>query len=47
VQAGRAAGMGTVAAAWGYLGEGDHIDEWGADHVVQTPGELLKLLALA
>lgn len=47
VQAGRAAGMRTIAAAWGYLGEGDHIDDWGADHVVATPDELLKLLGLA
>lgn len=47
VQAGRAAGMITVAAAWGYLGEGDHIDDWGADHVVATPADLLKRLALA
>jgi N-acetyl-D-muramate 6-phosphate phosphatase len=47
VQAGRAAGMATVAAAWGYLGEGDSVDAWGADHVVETPTELLKLLALA
>jgi phosphoglycolate phosphatase len=47
VQAGRAAGMATVAAAWGYLGEGDHIDDWGADHVIESPAELLKLLALA
>jgi len=47
VQAGRAAGMITVAAAWGYLGEGDAIAEWGADHVVETPAELLKLFALA
>jgi 2-phosphoglycolate phosphatase len=47
VLAGRAAGMGTIAAAWGYLGEGEHIEAWGADHVVSDPGELLKLLALA
>lgn len=47
VQAGRAAGMLTVAAAWGYLGEGDAIDAWGADHVIETPAQLLKLLALA
>lgn len=47
VQAGRAAGMRTVAAAWGYLGEGEHIEAWGADHVIETPGQLLKLLALA
>lgn len=47
VQAGRAAGMRTVAAAWGYLGDGDPVDAWGADHVVAAPGELLNLLRLA
>ena len=47
VQAGRAAGMGTVVAAWGYLGLGDAIEAWGADHIVLTPAELLKLKAMA
>jgi N-acetyl-D-muramate 6-phosphate phosphatase len=47
VQAGRAAGMTTVAAAWGYLGEGESIDAWGADHIIQTPDQLLTLLGLA
>jgi N-acetyl-D-muramate 6-phosphate phosphatase len=47
VQAGRAAGMATVAAAWGYLGEGEPIAAWGADHVIASPGELLPLLGLA
>ncbi|MET0335756.1 MAG: phosphoglycolate phosphatase [Rhizobacter sp.] len=47
VQAGRAAGMATVAAAWGYLGLGEHVSAWGADHVIQQPGELLNLLAMA
>lgn len=46
VQAGRAAGMSTVAAAWGYLGQGEPIAAWGADHVIETPGELLNLLGL-
>ncbi len=46
VQAGRAAGMGTVAAAWGYLGAGEPIEAWGADHVIETPGQLLNLLAM-
>jgi len=46
VQAGRAAGMTTVIAAWGYLGVGDPIDTWAADHVVRSADELLKLLAL-
>ena len=47
MQAGRAAGMGTVAAAWGYLGAGEPIAAWGADHVIETPGQLLNLLAMA
>ena len=46
VQAGRAAGMRTVAAGWGYLGDGEAIGAWGADHVIASPGELLTLLAL-
>jgi N-acetyl-D-muramate 6-phosphate phosphatase len=47
VQAGRAAGMTTVAVGWGYLCAGEPIDSWGADHLVQTPGELLKLWQMA
>ena len=47
VQAGRAAGMATVAAAWGYLGLGEPVNAWGADHVIESPGELLNLLGLA
>jgi phosphoglycolate phosphatase len=47
VQAGHAAGMTTVAAAWGYLGAGEPISAWGAHHVVHTPAELLNLLAMA
>jgi phosphoglycolate phosphatase len=47
VQAGRAAGMATVAAGWGYLGEGEPIEAWGADHVADTPASLLKWLAMA
>lgn len=47
VQAGRAAGMATVAAAWGYLGLGEPVTAWGADHVIESPGELLNLLGLA
>lgn len=47
VLAGRAAGMATVAARWGYLGEGVPIDEWGADVVVDEAADLLKWLQLA
>jgi phosphoglycolate phosphatase len=47
VQAGRAAGMGTVIAAWGYLGTGEAIQAWGADHIIQSPLELLNLPRVA
>jgi len=47
VQAGRAAGMATAAVRWGYLGEGDPIETWGSDHLLQSPEGLLKLLRMA
>lgn len=47
VQAGRAAGMATLVAAWGYLGLGEPIVSWGADRVLGDPAELLNWLELA
>jgi 2-phosphoglycolate phosphatase len=47
VQAGRAAGMRTVAAAWGYLGDGEPIEQWGADFVIESPDQLLNALGMA
>ncbi len=46
MQAGRGAGMRTVAAAWGYLGQGEPIGDWAADAVITRPGGLLQLLAM-
>lgn len=43
VQAGRAAGMPTVAATYGYMGATD-VSEWGADKRIETPLALLGLL---
>ena len=43
VEAGRAAGMRTVAVRYGYLNGGDP-DSWGADIVVDTPQQVLNLL---
>ncbi len=45
--AGRAAGMATLAAAWGYLGQGEPIEAWGADLVLTAPAQLLHWLELA
>jgi phosphoglycolate phosphatase len=47
VQAGRAAGMTTVVAGWGYLGIGEPIESWGADFIIRRPSELLNLLRVA
>jgi len=47
VLAGRAAGMATAVAAWGYLGHGGEFRHWGADLELSAPGELLKKLGLA
>jgi len=44
IQAARAAGMRSVTAAFGYLGSGRHYRDWGADHVIHHPLELLELL---
>jgi N-acetyl-D-muramate 6-phosphate phosphatase len=47
VVAGRAAGMGTVAATYGYLGAASDPLQWGADAAINSPSELLQLLANA
>ena len=47
IVAGRAAGMPTVAAAYGYLGASAETAGWKADFTIATPGELLNLLKMA
>ncbi len=44
IQAGHAAGMYSIAAAWGYLDGGDP-RTWGADRVVTDVAQLARLLA--
>jgi phosphoglycolate phosphatase len=39
--------MATLAAGWGYLGQGERIDDWGADAVLREPAQLLNWLQLA
>jgi N-acetyl-D-muramate 6-phosphate phosphatase len=36
--------MQTAAVRWGYLGDGVPIEQWGADHVIARPDELLSLV---
>ncbi|KVL34458.1 phosphoglycolate phosphatase [Burkholderia territorii] len=44
IQAGSAAGMATVAAAYGYCGDGVAPTDWQAQHLVGTTQELRELL---
>ncbi|WP_328184417.1 HAD-IA family hydrolase [Marinobacter sp. OP 3.4] len=44
IEAGRNAGMVTVAVRYGYIVNPDEVDLWQADHTVDTVDELVKLL---
>lgn len=44
IEAGRAAGMTTVAAHWGYLDPAESVLDWHADHVAHHGDELRHLL---
>ena len=46
IQAGQAAGMSTIAAAYGYCGNTLPASEWGADHLVEDVAQLQVLLGL-
>lgn len=47
ILAGRAAGMKTAAATWGYLGSSGKFAHWQADLELSMPVDLLKTLGLA
>lgn len=47
IVAGRAAGMGTVAATYGYLGQKADPLQWGAHAIINFPTDLLQLLQKA
>ena len=44
IVAGKAAGMKTVAAAYGYCGCEEPPETWGADFLIQTPQELIQIV---
>ncbi|MEQ1581773.1 MAG: HAD-IA family hydrolase [Steroidobacteraceae bacterium] len=44
IAAGRAAGMMTVVARWGYLGNTDDPSSWQADGIVAVPADLMSWL---
>ena len=45
IEAGRAAGMTTIAVGYGYLGEGVPVHDWGADFLVESTRALADLVA--
>lgn len=45
VISGRAVGMKTVVAAWGYLGDGKPPAAWGADAIAASPQDILGIAA--
>ena len=47
IQAGKAAGMKTVVALFGYIDKTDKPHEWGADVLIKTPTELLSFLNIS
>ena len=47
IVAGKAAGMTTVAAHYGYLGSQAKVLSWGADHIIHSPLALAALLVQA
>ena len=44
IQAGKAAGMQTVVALFGYIDASDRPVAWGANAMIKTPKDLLNLL---
>ncbi len=47
VVAGKAAGMKTLVATYGYIEDGTSIEAWGADGLIDQPGDLLRHPLLA
>ena len=41
MEAGRAARMPVLAAAWGYIGVNESLEDWGADAIIQSPTDLI------
>ena len=44
IQAGRAAGMITIVARYGYIEPHESPDRWGADFAIDEPAELIDLI---
>ncbi len=47
IQAGRAAGMATIAVAYGYITDDDDVANWDADQIAADTGDLAKIVLKA
>lgn len=47
IEAGRAAGMTTIAVAYGYITDDDDVGNWGADHIAADTAELAQIVLKA
>ena len=47
IEAGRAAGMGTIAVAYGYITPDDSVESWGADAIATDTQELTQIVLKA
>ena len=46
IQAGKNAGMQTIIANYGYIGDWENTQDWGAHYTIDTPEQILDLLQL-
>ncbi|MFV2004029.1 MAG: HAD family hydrolase [Gammaproteobacteria bacterium] len=44
IEAGHNAGMKTIIAEYGYIGDWENTEDWQADHSIQSPSQLLSYL---
>lgn len=47
IEAGKAAGMSTLVASYGYINEADRPEDWGADGMISKPEDLLAWLQIS
>ena len=45
IDAGRNAGMATIACAFGYISEGESVEDWLPDYIIHHADELETVLA--
>lgn len=46
IEAGKNAGMMTIIAAYGYIGEWENTDDWCADATISSPDEIIRFIRI-